>query len=1193
MSLDSLSKWLVAFLKKRGLNPDGRLLFSYDLSQDEYEALRHELSGAISAAGGLESLALHSLGRSRLMAPPAAFVLYASQWWKHEYDGGPWSWAPLLEGLGAGATHFSPQLRSEFVARGLSFWQLSPLDKGKAFIGAIVVNGGIPMRLLAHGDGPVALMMSQVLKLASRYHWGSTQVLDAVSERLHLLPSAYRQSQIADLLARFVDAALHLKEEYQLEGIADPVAFLDRTLPDWRRRFPVSLESEAAQTLLTGLVREAAAQGTGSTHGLFMAERRLVEGPDAGSFALESHLSYPERIPVASLATLFGLGDEEVPRHFTIDFVADARQPCTDGRLVLGATDPMAVLNVRKWVLRGQSARTEIQLILRSQAGDHGEPCTIEGGGALAEDDPWIFVASESGHPVLAAAGGARLPNASAWVALALGWTIEGSGEAEPVGELNSPGMSTRKIFCLRSDARLVSGGLVFRVRLGQGTQPGQIYQWKGVRLPEASGRSVFRHTQPPRLFRATEDGLQAVPLSDQQWRRVGSQETLQPREARGPVEVRILDEGDMVARQRIFMLPPEARIEYSSGQAVGVAQVRFRHWGPVELAPEVPVSVTATLSQEGSGIVRIDLSSQGAPPAEFRVHVRWPGINHELTLTVSYPVSGGRFLRADGSVMHEQETVTLRELIGMRLQIFDTNPDQPRRYEVQLTLGSGKQQVSSRLPVPMLQGVGRAEIRLLDYQQQIESLLGLFDDLDAKVRISLLAGGQSSCEIRVGRYSATLRLKDGQVQIPEEALGLISVEELERTRIMACPLTQPETTPLTLNPVRSEGVHTGSWEAEGMTPELAPWLVYPAPDSAVLFRPLVCVAAISPEAEDTTTDSDQVAEVKSLSDAMSQADPERRWSSMHSALKAMSEDHRHESWPLLDGLWQTFHHLPLTALDVWRMLAKQPKAVLSFLLRSELSDAELAEALRRLHRETGWMPELTTVDDLCEVSQAFWRYWVGEGLERDRCRKYFKDELESRFQLLADEVPSLGPLIETVVFAATGTITNLLLEVAGPSKKSPKELQSALWDDGNSLVQSQLFLVNQGRDIWPHRDFVEQHALPAFLKTFPANKAEQLKPHLERFFWGFSSWRRYFSTDFNQKNQPDFKFSVVNLPIVCALWAATSTSRQWWRDPRSRLALKQIRDFDPIWFEQAYRQAFKVCMSIDGLVQLPAITDQ
>lgn len=1181
MSIDPLAAWLISILKQRNLNPDGRLLFTYDLSRDEYAELRHQLTKAISDAGGIEALAEKSLGKILLTAPPATFVLYASEWWKHDYAGGVWDWSPIIESLGGDPKAFSyaQQLRSEFVARGLAFWRLSPLEKGKRFIGSIVVNGGIPMRLLAQGDGPVAVVLSQVLKQAGRYRWGHTQVLESVSDRLVQLPTAYRRPEIAELLAQFVDAALQLKQEFQLEGISDPTARLDGVLPDWRRRFPVSLESEAAQTLLTGLVREAAAQGTGSTHGLFMAERRLIEGPDAGSFSLDSHLSYPGRIPVKDLATLFGLRDEEVPRHFTIDLVADERQPCTEGRLVLGAADPVAVLNVRKWVLRGQTARTELQLILRSQAGDHGDPCTIEGGSALAEDDPWVFVESETGYPVLAAAGGARLPHASAWVALAPGWTIEGSEEAEPVGELRCPGLPARKIFCLRSDARLLSAGLAFRIRLGQVTQPGQIYQWKGRRLPEARGRSVFCKSHPPRLNRVTDDGLQAVPLTDQQWRRIGSQETLQPRDARGPVEVRILDEGEMVARQRIFVLPLEANIEYSSGQIVGVAQVWFHHWGPVELAPEVPVNVAATLSQEDTGVVRIDLSSQGAPPAEFRVHVRWPGMNHELTLTVPYPVSGGRFLRADGSVMQEQETVTLRELIGMRLQIFDTNPDQPRRYEVQLTLGSGKQQVSSRLPVPMLPGVGRAEIRLLDYQQQIESLLGLFDDLNAKVRISLLAGRQSSCEIRVGRYSTTLRSEDGQVRIPEEALGLIPVEELERTRILACPLTQPETTPLALNPVRSEGVHTGSWTAEGMTQELAPWLVYPAPESAVLFRPLVWVEAISPETEASTTDSDQVAEVKSLPDAMSQADPERRWSSMHSALKAMSEDHRHESWPLLDGLWQTFHHLPLTALDVWRMLAKQPKAVLSFLLRSELSDAELAAALRRLHRETGWMPELTTVEDLCEVSRALWRRWADQ-LPPDLCKTVFSTTLMSRLKLLANEIPSLEPLIETVVFVATGTVSDLLLEVAGPSKKSTPELLNALWLGGDSLVNSQLSLVNAERKVPSsvERGFVTQRAWPAFVQACSKPNQQLLAPHGRNLFWN---------------NQENHLFSVANLPVLCALWAATSTSRQWWTDPGSRLALKQIRDFDPIWFEQAYRQAFKVCMSIDGLVQLPAITDQ
>lgn len=1182
MSVESLSACLVPVLKRHGSNPDGRLLFAYELPPAEYEEIRHQLSNAIIAAGGIKELAERSLGKLRLAAPPAAFVLFAAEWWRREYAGGPWSWAPLLESLHSNARDFPAPLRSDFVARGLSFWQLSPLDRGRAFIGAIVVNGGIPMRLLAHGEGRVAQVISQVLKLASRYHWGSAQVMAAVTERLVLLPSAYRQLQIAELLARFVEAALHLKEEYQLEGVTDPVARLDGALPDWRRRFPISLDSEAALTLLTGMVREAAAQVNGSTHGLFVAERRLVHDQVSGSFSLESHPTWPGRIAAQDLATLFGLHDlEQVPRHFTIDLLADARQPCTEGRLVLGAADPLAVLNVRKWVLRGRAARTELQLILRSQTGDQGQRFTFEGGSAIPEEDPWIFVESEAGHPVLAAAGGARLPHASALVALAPGWKLEGASKVEQLGELHCPGLPVRKVFGLHSDATLEADEVSFRIRLGHVTHPGQIYQWKGMRLPEASGRAAFRYSQPPRLFRATEHGLQAVPLPDQQWRQIGNPETLAPKDARGPVEVRVLDEGEMVARQRIFVLPHDARIEYSSGQAVGVAQVRFRNWGQVDLATEVPSNVTAVQSKDGTGCTLIDLLSQDAPPAEFRVHVRWPRTNTELTLAVPYPVSGGRFLRADGSVVLEQETVTLRELIGMRLQIFDTNPSHPKRYELQLTLGSGNQQVLSRFPVPMSSGVGRAEIRLLDCQQQIESLLGLDDDLDANVRVGLLVAGQCNCEIRVGRYRTRLLSGDAHVRVPDDALGLLSVDELENTRILASPLTQRDVLPLELSPVRSEGVHTGAWAVEGVSCELAPWLVYPAPDSLVFFRPLVWIEACSPGVETSTADSVTAPEETRLHDTLSQADRTLRRRGIHLALKAMSEDHRHGSWPLLDSLWETFHHLPLTALDVWCMLAKQPKAVLSFLLRSELSDSELAEALRRLHRETGWMPELTTISDLCEVAQAFWRYWAGEGLEHDRCRKYFKDELESRLQLLADEIPSLGPLIETTVFAATGTRSSLLKELAkSHSQDAASIFIRQLWDGGNSLVNTQLFLVNAEREIsaWPGKDFVLEHAWPAFVQACSEPNQQRLRPYFSKIFWP----------------QPhDRKFSVANLPVLCALWAATSTSRQWWTDPRSRLALKQIRDFDPIWFEQAYRQAFKVCMCIDALVQLPAITDQ
>lgn len=1184
MSLDSISVWLISFLRNRGeKQADGRMLFSYNLSQVEYVELRHEMSQAISKAGGIDALAALSLGKARLGAPPAAFVLYASEWWKRDYAGGVWDWSPIIESLGGDPRSFlhEQQLRSQFVARGLAFWRLSPLDKGKRFIGSIVVNGGIPMRLLAHGSGPVAMVLSQVLKQAGRYRWGHTQILEAVSERLVHLPSAYRRPEIAELLSQFVVAALQLKDEYQLEGVADPLGRLGKLEPGWQRRFPVSLESEAAQSLLSGLVQEAASKSVSSGQGLFVAERRLVCDPVSGHYAVESHIAYPSRIEAEDLASMFGLKDvEDVPRYFTIDLEADTRQPFIEGRLVLGSEKSVATLTGRKTVVRGHAAASELQLIMRSPVGDQGEPPTLEGGSTLPDEDPWVFVEGEAGYSVLAAVGGAKLPHQYAWVALPSGWSIDCATEPEAVGELVCPGYAPRQIFSIRSDARLMVAGITYRVRLGQVSHQGQIYLWKAQRLPEARGRSIFRDRQTPRLFRGGAEGLQAVPQSDQEWRLPGTQEILRPKEARGPVEVRILDDGELVARQRIFVIPPEARIEYISGHAVGVGQVRFTGWGPIDLAPEVAAGVTASISKNGLNSINIELSSVVEPPSDFRIRIRWTGTASELSLILPYPVTGGRFLRADGTVMQANETVTLRDLVGMRLQIFDTNTAHPKRYDMQLALE--RRDISSRHPINLPFGTGRTELRLIDYRKQIESLLGLFDDLDAKVGIGLLVAGQQTCEIGVGRYTCALQKVDSCVQVSQALPAPISAAELDGTRILACSLIQPKADQHELTPVRLEGVHTGSWTAVGMDRKLAPWLLFPTESSAVMFRPLLWAEAGIPIEDGEPFEGNSVSETVGLSDALLQAQEDKRGRQIHAVLQAMSENHLHESWPLMDDLWETFHHLPLPALDIWRMMAKQPKALLSFLLRSQLNDAELAEAIRRFRIETAWVPELTTVSDLCGVAQAFWHFWLGQGLEQGRCHQYFNDELVSRFNLLANEIPSLGPLIETAVFAATGTMSDLLLEVAGPSRKSTCDLLGKLWKGGDSLVNLQLLLVNAKREVpdlikKDKKYFATGEAWPAFVQACLQPNQKLLEPHSKDLFW---------------KIQENHLFPVANLPVLCALWAATSTSRQFWSDPGSRLTLKQIRDFDPIWFEQAYRQAFKVCMSIDGLVQLPTITD-
>ena len=117
----------------------------------------------------------------------------------------------------------------------------------------------------------------------------------------------------------------------------------------------------------------------------------------------------------------------------------------------------------------------------------------------------------------------------------------------------------------------------------------------------------------------------------------------------------------------------------------------------------------------------------------------------------------------------------------------------------------------------------------------------------------------------------------------------------------------------------------------------------------------------------------------------------------------------------------------------------------------------------------------------------------------------------------------------------------------------------------GNSL----LFVVHADDAEWPERQFFEK-AWEGFLESSAPEVQAKLSKVVKLLFW---------------IKPGDFKLSVANAPVLCALWSATSANLDWWENPQRRLALRKIRAFDPIWFEQAYRQAFAGCLALDDLV--------
>ena len=1170
MSTEPITHWLLAFLKRRNLDrSDARMLFAYNMTRDESVSLQAVLSDALLRSGGVETLA----APNRAPGPAAAFVLYAAEWWKNQYEGGVWDWTPIVDGLGGRAASFSQQLRSDFVTRGLDFWGLRPLDEGRRFIGAIAVNGGIPMKLLAHGSGKLAQMLLYALTQADRYQWSHGQVRDALNERQLMLPGSYRQPAIFELLAQFVAAVLALKAECRLEGMSDPVAYLDNEVPDWRSRFPVSLESEAAQSLLTGLVREASARKPVTSGASFHCERLLVPSDRAGRFTLESVVNHASRADGAALAELFGLRQaEDLPRYFSIDLETDQRRSYVEGRLVLGAEETVARLHGAHQRSFGKAALTEHRLVLRDQQARLLEPVTAAGGGALSEEDPWVFGKGEDELIRFMAAGAARLPTDKAIVVLPAGWRIACQPEdlVVPMGTLEGL-TGQREIFELSGDAQLVHSDLTYRVKLRQLSSAQALFQWRGTRLPEARAKLVFRGSPRPTLYCFDEMLLSKVPMANQQWRRQGRPELLSAKEAIGPIEVRVLHDDDVVGRQRLVVLPAEARIAYESGVTVGEACVRLLGWGDVDVSVEHSDAFKAVVSAHaGNHEIVISLRATDAPPAEIRTQVRWRGCAAPLTLVLPYPVTGGRFVRGDGVVLRQGEKVTVSELIGLRVQVFDTNPTRPKAYEMQLTLGSGLREISSRQRIA-LDEQGRAEVRLLDQQKSIESLLGLFDELDATVRVSLLAGSSPVADIHVARYTAVLHVEGCTVSLPSEALASLSTTKLSSTRVMASPLSVGDDPPLELEAIiRCEGVHSGTWNASELLAANAPWLIYPAQGSALEFRPLIWTGDTASPLQETCPGSDGTG--NPLAAAIATSSSPERWRALHDVLTAMGADLSHPSWPMLRTLWVTFHHLPLPALDVWRALGKQPQAVVAFLFRSELGTEDLIEAVRRFRDEVGWVPELVTLSDLRTVTSRLWSY-LSRKLPPEMLDSVAAARLERGFDVLANEFTGMQPLLAWVQFEATNKLHPVLQGIAQQGRSQTALRLRQMWEGGESLVNKQL-LQGPERDNWPARDLFRR-AWAGFAADCDESYQSVLNTYGRQLFW---------------PRLDDFKCTVANMPMLCALWSITNTSRQWWGDAGNRLALRLVRDFDPNWFEQSYREACLTLLSMPGLVQAKTI---
>lgn len=1158
--MNSARDWLGKMLTARQLlKPDGRMLFGYRLTTSEFLSLQETLR--IESGQGLSH---HNFLHDKEAC--ALFVMYAAEWWRREYNGGAWRWTPIVDSFAQiPGEVLAATDRTHAVIRGSSYWGHAPGVEGKKYFGVLVSHGGLPMRLIAQGQGKVNAVLSGALRLALKYGWDERSIQSAIEERKAELNQHLWHDEIYSLMTGIVTAVMDLRRQYSLAGLSNPIETLDRKEPSWRERFPLPIDDAVAQQLLAGLVKEASQVNEVSKSEILRTERLLRE-LSSGKFNLLSYIRHPQLVNSQAIATSFGIDVKELPRYFNIDINVRDREPLCSARQILGSMSSSVRLDGRPLKWHGDDACQEHLMYLRGSVGDlTSSASAIPGGAALSFDVPWTFV-DRDGQLVLCRTGSARVQEVFAIVVCSQDFKIElhdSDAETVQLGQCQV-GNVILNVTKVVGSVQVIGTADTFRIRTSQAADPPLQFVWEGRRFAyQPPSWPIFVGT--PNLAGYSQEGERvSINHSHLHWFAAGrlDQRVENRKSLKGPIEVWLLENGERQLRFRFIVLEPDARIIFTSGNSEREGTICFHAWQDVN-ASVAGIGLNGVTTRENDD-VRVELTSDGPPPQFAHFHLKWAGIPREVRIALPFPATGGRFYGDDGQPLPDKSRLSIWSIAGTRLRVFDHNPQQPKKYKLKLKLLASKeiskdQSLFSDHEVA-LQPDGTAEVRLLDLATPLQRLMGLSDDLDACVTVTLYVGSLPVSGLQISRYDSALE-KDGAIwRIGQEALSKLTVDDLRDVSMCALPIGFSASGVNVVPQLQSEGVPTGSWSVHDLPTGIAPWLLYPSSDSKVMFRPALWV----PRLEVVDVGNTKTYTPCPLGQAMATSDTEIRMLQIDAVVDEMSRDFFHKSWELLERNLTALRHLPLSSLDVWRAIARNHFAAVACSFRIGCTDSEMVELVRRLRDELGLVWELTSFEMWSEAAIQVRPYFESL-VSADLAKKVVATYLRGRIVLLSGELTALFLPIQMTLLESQLEPTPELIAAMHDAQLAGPGVADKLWRGGDSLAQKYLFRAHSAESAWPKFGLVVA-ALEVFQSSISPEVLATLRRHATKLFWLPS-------------DAVERKVDVANIPILCALWSAIGASVEWWSAKERALELKQLRAFDPLWFEEAFRQTTLICM--------------
>jgi hypothetical protein len=1117
MAFVLFADWKRKLLASRGLGrPDSRALYQYRVTEAEFIELENLLREWLG-----KLLTRFELGKiPQLNGFSALFVLYAAEWWRRRFDGAHWSWDPILQDLNVDPDDWNQFQRSACIELGLRDWELEVKKTGGLrFLGSVAVQGGLPLKLLAEARGKIGLLLSQVLKQAEGSSITQNDLLTWVESLQGNLPKSYRQPAIFTLLADVAWTVLRLKEQAGLTTTTDAIARLDKQVSNWREQFPLPVDDDDARGLIEQLVRDAAKVKTERQVATLPVERQLAQ-EEEGTWSLRSSLTLPDSIQTSTLAKLFSMNPDEMPRAGELSLSAGSERLTTTIRRMAG--QDAYRIERKPWGFSGQTAAEEHLLQLATPDGRLWT-APAPRGESLDDDLPWVFSAEDAANRLLRQGGGNVAP-LEAYVALPEGCSFAPTSDATTTAQGVLPQFE-RNVHRLRGSIQVNDGNnLTCRIRTGQAGALEESYEWHGQRFWLDFKKPSIAFKGLPQLYRVSDSTSQKV-VGNPAWSVIGAN-TQAAMPLVGPLQARYPATGEVKQRSRLVILPPTAGLSIQAQDArSGV--IKLENWGATRARTQTE-GIRLDSKLHGADLhLALSVASADRTPETIDAEIFWPHSTTSVRLSLPFPAKGVRAFDANEKELHSGSLLAAQQLLGIRLLILSGGQNSRMSIEMRVN-GSNAARTHQLRTLP---DTLTTEVRLQDYVTDIQHLFSTDDNPDARVHVLLRIGGTEHFRLDIARYAAKLERRGNQISLDTDGNKALTPDDIANLAALALRLEHPGDEAIQLPSCDSQGVPTGAWQFDPQSREPGCWLIYPSADSVMPFRP-----TLWPVQGDHSLAS-------GLAKAINIVNQAEREAAIDAEIESMSRNFMNDGWTEIEQLAGQVGHLPLATLDIWRRFARSAHGMASLALRfGKLPSGFLARFDQELPflweavTFTAWKQAVTCLLDQCQESYG-----------QEAGKVVFQSHLDLRIKDISAQHGAL----------------QFLLGIATAEHSSPEARQQLnMLRHVGAFAHQQLF---QGEDsqLMRLRRLHAENQWPSGSNQILANARKQKDV-----------------AEYLCPVQYDFADGVINLPLLLATQVASNQTQEWFADPHAVNILRAHMAFDSEWFEEAYNLTIARCLA-------------